>query len=914
MARKRKALSQVYTPTTNALKKRKAQNFIVISSGDEDEDEDEDDNSTLAEDEYLIKCILDESESQYLIDWEGSWTPSWEPKEHANETAIQTWELKKEVRAASEPPVLEGPCATHLASDTRNRMQSVPESAAAETTQPSILSTSRKDSLCFENMEEHSHEKLMPASTDTLGKYNDSEEFTSREKIKNVYSNFQATASSSAIPNEPSATPSSMGDIEASAPISLPETAAPLSVRVDRDTTHHTHAETSVPQDPVQESSEPSGVQIIQPSALTVTEKEAEIPGSVYLGPAEFAVPLPMDSRVKDDYERVLANEAQNIWGVLNQSQPSDELSAKLSEVFHTLSNVATHPDLNISEHIKDSSSDLAKEAAWAEYSSAKFLFLGYLVEFASSRDTHFIIMVHGGKTQKIVERYLLGKGLTYTREREEIGFGSNLEISMVKGSLSFGIQSTSTDGIQETFKAPSAIIALDSSFNATTPPVEHMRTTFARHGNLLPVIRLLVSNSSEHVELCFPGFSGHQRLRLITQYTLQLRDIVGDLQDDAFGVREDVEEILLYLFSENFNVHWPLPLIEPLRILSDEELDSIQTRGDTQPSAESAPLSEHSNQKRQFEEETEEQISKRPRVDLFQDPSQFTQSTKFPSQTLDNDLQALEKHLVQMRTTHAAELEKLQQALSDAQSCLRDRETILSSLQHRYETRTKDLHKIRQERDRLADSKSASEQRIEKQKDDISKLKDERTRLRHELEGAREELKAGGGNAAELEAVREEVRRLSKETASLERKAEYESRQAEYTREQYQTASNVAAQSGNEVRQLREENETLKRKVAIDTSRLREINIKNDEARHLARVAELETALSSRDDLLRKKEDELREIRKNRPSTRSTSTQPRSPKWNAANSRPTSPGFGNNGSSHPGRGSALRFSSEMSL
>ena len=305
--------------------------------------------------------------------------------------------------------------------------------------------------------------------------------------------------------------------------------------------------------------------------------------------------------------------------------------------------------------------------------------------------------------------------------------------------------------------------------------------------------------------------------------------------------------------------------------------------------------------------EDSSEHTSKRLRVESSQDNTQLTESTKFPSQTLDSGLHALEKNLVQMRTTHAAELEKFQNALTDMHTRLQEREKLLESLQHRYETRTKDLHKIRRERDRLAEYKATSEQKIEKQREDISKLKDERTQLRQDLEQARAEIKTGGGAVAELETAREDIRRLTQENAGLERKAEYEAKQAEYTREQYQTASNMAAQTGNEVRQLREENELLKRKVAGNASRLREINKENDGARHLSRISELEASLASREDLLRRKEDELREIRKNRPSTRSTSTQPRSPRLTAG-SRPTSPGINN----HNGRGSALRFSSEM--
>lgn len=265
------------------------------------------------------------------------------------------------------------------------------------------------------------------------------------------------------------------------------------------------------------------------------------------------------------------------------------------------------------------------------------------------------------------------------------------------------------------------------------------------------------------------------------------------------------------------------------------------------------------------------------------------------------------------MERSHESEKAQLQNDLLQAQSRAREMEKALGELQHRYEGRTKDLYKTRQERDRLLESRMSLEQRIEKQREDISKLKEDRSNLRQELEGARQELKNNGGTMADIETAREEIRRLQKENASLERRAEYSQSQSEYTREQYQTASTVAAQAGNEARQLREENEALQRKLAANTAQLLEINKQNDAVHHLARIEELEMILAGRDDLLRKKEEELREIRKNRPSTRSTSTQPRSPKW-AAGSRPTSPGLNHNGNGNglAGRGSALRFSSEM--
>ncbi|KAL3462561.1 class II histone deacetylase complex subunits 2 and 3-domain-containing protein [Aspergillus heterothallicus] len=746
-----------------------------------------------------------------------------------------------------------------------------------------------------------------------MEKYSHLRGSTPREKIMNMYAGLREKSTVETQQPEPSATPSSVGDIEPSVPLSIPETVAPLSVRVDRNTSHYLEHLKEPNLEPLSGTMpEAHEFQTIQPSSLTISHQEQVTPGSLHLGPSEFAVPLPMDSRVKDDYEEVLKDGQHIVYALINEESFNQNSSIERNslvlaqQVLERLSNAATHPDINLGEHLKDADANLEHQATWAEYSSAKFLLLSYLIKASGDHDMHLVIAVRGDKTQGVVERYLEGKGFIYTRPRVEMGAGTNVEVSMVKGSFSLGIQNAQDDGIMETYKPPSAVIALDSSLDVKKPSMEHMRTTFARNGHLLPVIRLIIANSSEHVELCFPGASTSQMLALVFKYIRQLRDIIGDLQDDALGVQEDANEIMTCLLSGNFNTHWSLPMVEPLRQIVEDE-------GFIRPSTQISKPTNPVAQKRVFMPDSSEPAPKRPRMDDSQQTSQFTESSGGPTQTLNGDLLDFEKKLVQMKSSHAAAIEKLQTALAATQSRLQDRDNNFESLQHRFEARTKDLHRIRQERDRLLETKTASEQRLQRQKEEMTKLKDERTQLRHDLEEAREAIKAGGGDMAELEKAREEIRRLTKENASLERKSEYEHKQAEYTREQYQTASNVAAQSGTELRTLKEENEALKRKVAGEASRLRELNNKSDESRHLARIAELEALLSSREDLLHRKEDELREIRRNRPSTRSTSTQPRSPKLTAGNSRPTSPGL-NNGSNFPGRGSALRFSSEMSL
>ncbi|KAJ5241194.1 uncharacterized protein N7469_002785 [Penicillium citrinum] len=702
-------------------------------------------------------------------------------------------------------------------------------------------------------------------------------------------------------------TPSSVGDIEPSVS-EIPERTMPLSVRPDTESIahahtsiHHTHADSLLH---ASHYSLQGPMQTIQPSDLSVGNVEESAPGFINLGPSEFAITLPLDSRLKDEYDRVLGDATEDIRRFLVMSNPAAQISdndrdyliSRMHEVVSRLNNVTLHPDLNIAHHLTFNDSKIDNEASWAEYSSSKFYFLGHLIEMASSHDIHIIIEVRGEMKQKLVERYLVGKGFTYSRPREEMG--GNVEMSLVKGQLSFGIHSH--EGVRDLIKSPSAILVLDTAFDPKNPAVQLRRTTFTRNNNLLPVIWLLVSNSCEHIERCLPNLPEADRLRLLLQYTAHLHDDVGDLQDNALGVLEDAEEVLIYL--RDGLATWPLPIIEPLPVISPEDLESSTPSTDGQ-----MPTS----QKRSLDEDSEDYSSKRTRI---LDDSQLTEPTRPPTQTLGRDLQSLEKNIIQMQSTHATEKEQIMSELVRVSSRVQTLEKALSTLQHRYESRTKELHQVRQERDNTTESKVSLTQRVERQREDISKLKEERTQLRQELEESRQELKSGGGTLAELETAREEIRRLNKEHAGFERKAEYERNQAEYTREQYQNASTVAAQAGNELRQLRSENEALQRKVEANTAHLLQLNLKNDSEIHLARINELELTLAARDEMLQRKEEELRDIRKNRPSTRSTSTQPRSPKI-TANSRPTSPGVGYNGNGNgnglAGRGSALRFSSE---
>ncbi|KAK2807140.1 hypothetical protein FQN51_004754 [Onygenales sp. PD_10] len=756
-------------------------------------------------------------------------------------------------------------------------------------------------------------------------------------------------------PVSASATPSSAGDIEPIQSLPARDHASPLNVRVDKEPVHKEHVipTTEAPpafiapqalhytvENPVEtaESLAEAQPNLAGPTELLETPLEpmedhiqtlehAAVAGEseiahhgIQLGPYEFAIPVSMDSRVKDDYDIVLTAERNTIKKFLDEasslgtstistSSEYDALVPKMEYMLEQLNNITIHPDLNLPDQPAAPAADPAKETAWAEYSSSKFQFLGYFVDEAVNEDFHVIVVAKTAKAVKIVENYLVGKGFTHIQRMID----TPNELCLYKGQLSFAIRTTSDDRRMTPYKTPAAIIAFDNSFDADNQSIQQLRTEFSPNENLLPVIRLLVSNTCEHIERSLPRLSELSRLRLLVKYTRDLSNTAGEVQDDALDVQEYAQEVIKF-FKRGSKV-WSLPVVEVI---------PIEEASESPPILQPDQLREMtaSRQKRWLEGETEEDVnpSKRQRTTPFQDITHISDSMKGQTQTQtqpqtqspERPSQLSDRSIIQAQKDLEEQVRQLQTALTSTQARLQQTESNFSRLQHRYETRHNEYHKMRTELDQALETSKKSADRLERQKAEIAKLKDEKAALSKDLEEARNTIKEGGGDAAALESALEEARKLTKENASLQRSVTQERSQSEYTRQQYQNASTAAATAAMELRQRDEELEEMKSKAAIDAEKLKLLRMKNDEQMHLARIAELETTLAGRDEMLNRKEEELRELKKNRPSTRATSLQPRSPKVGASRpaSRPASPGPGvgatGGGGNH--KGSALRF------
>jgi hypothetical protein len=132
-----------------------------------------------------------------------------------------------------------------------------------------------------------------------------------------------------------SATPSSAGDIEPTLPAPTLLGPSTLSVRVDKEPRSHNmpsehHAPTAFVAPRELHISDVSVEEHAQLDQQPILGEDNHREG-VQLGPSEFAIPVPMDARVKDDYETTMSNESKSIRKFITESGSGDTMEVDVS-------------------------------------------------------------------------------------------------------------------------------------------------------------------------------------------------------------------------------------------------------------------------------------------------------------------------------------------------------------------------------------------------------------------------------------------------------------------------------------------------------------------------------------------------------------------------------------------------------
>ena len=186
---------------------------------------------------------------------------------------------------------------------------------------------------------------------------------------------------------------------------------------------------------------------------------------------------------------------------------------------------------------------------------------------------------------------------------------------------------------------------------------------------------------------------------------------------------------------------------------------------------------------------------------------------------------------------------------------------------------------------------------------------KEKRKTLEQELQIARTALLASPISAtAELETVKAEQRQYQADNAALEKKLEYAKSEVELMRKVYQDASNSVVDCESRITRLEAENKILQTKASTTAIDLAIISQRNENTAIRNLNSGLESKLKHTEDVLKRKEEEIRELRRGRGmGTRGTSVKPGS---SPRGSRGVSPVAGETmlRTASKGLGSALRY------
>ena len=250
--------------------------------------------------------------------------------------------------------------------------------------------------------------------------------------------------------------------------------------------------------------------------------------------------------------------------------------------------------------------------------------------------------------------------------------------------------------------------------------------------------------------------------------------------------------------------------------------------------------------------------------------------------------------------------------------------------LQHRYETRVKESHTLKNEKRVLDASLSSATERHDRTQILLNESRDDNRTLRDELASARDDLKASPDSAiAGLEAARASARTSAAEAAQLRKALQSSKTDFDFLRTSYQEVSSKTGEHVSENARLEEKVVVLEKEASGEQRRLLEARRANERKMDLDTIDLLQAENANLKTMLDRSEDEVRVLRKIKGGvvTRGGSAQPQGPAQPSRDSGNASPrpfgsgvgsrgaspnptallGSGTAGPSHGGRASALR-------
>jgi hypothetical protein len=665
---------------------------------------------------------------------------------------------------------------------------------------------------------------------------------------------------------------------------------------IETDSNGRTHLPARIPADEADDTMdtrEPEDMEVdSQSGERSSTDSEGEEDSGPALEQMEFMVPLPMAGQARDQYRRTAKfNEELCDRFTSRKWREYDGILQQAEDFVQTMHNIVAHIDLTNDTTLSQSDVDPADVVEWDRSVSPKFKFLWHLFEALRGHKIEIVIMAKPGRLLDILENFLKGNQLKYSRpDMEREGDGSP-----ISGDLTVTLLSTSGEGSSTAIRPASLILSLDHVVDVKNSRVRALRTNPTRPDYLAPVVSLAIVNSVDHIERSLtPNLTGAARVRVLVNCIAKLRRDAGKTEGNFSPIDESAMEVARFVLMGGTEEQWPLPPIGPLDNNDAWDLTQGLTSMKSSQSSDSEKSAKAKaalkSQKRRIQEAGVESGKK---LRMTPQPEQDVSITRI-SDSLAGNSSLLDKtptdsqEMIALRNLLKAAEDNLQATVKASDVRIQDLEAALGDLQYRFEEQTTQKRLLIHDINEVRNQFEITQKQKESRDITIDKLKEENRELKTQLADARTALEGSAlPDVAAAEKLRQEVEQAQQAMRKAEKETASQSSLNGYLSQQYNEASSRAKELANENHEMESRIQVLEKKASGEIARARQIFQDEQNKRTAAENARLKAQVNNLNALLSRKEEELRN-KKAGVGTRAGSV-PRSPRVGPA-SRANSP------------------------
>lgn len=518
----------------------------------------------------------------------------------------------------------------------------------------------------------------------------------------------------------------------------------------------------------------------------------------------DLYIPIQLPATLSKLYASIFDRQGESIEAFVNDKHTPGAIVKQIEDVVEQANDACFHSDAIGDGPLTQMELDSASQLAWDIQQSPKLAVLDSLLKEARHLEKHIVFVVKTGRIVTLLERFLRASQVNYSCPEDHTIYNAHTSLTVTV---------LTSDGGSHIVSRADLIIGLDKTFDINSPQVVHLRKQL--NDDLCPTVTLLVPFTVEHLTRALrTSLSGDEYLRTLVSGAAHLRKQVGTLQFDP-ALSNDVGKQLASLLTGSRTVTTgvtaatdiPFPNID-LSPLRDFESPDRKAKAVTLKRTLDDSLAE------------EQPTTKKTR---FEEPM-ASKDSPLPnsiSRVADSTAQPVTQTKIASSSENSTVTKELRLELANALAALANQEAAFSTLEAQFQQKQTELLIAQQELAKVTTALATSETKRTGLVATLDETRQERNTLRKDLDTANKTLAESTlPDIAEYGATRVQAAKVG----PLETRLASLQRDFDFTRQQYQNASESASTLSNELDELKAQNEALTAQASGNTIQLRQM------------------------------------------------------------------------------------------